>query len=315
MVRQRYMRRFLIIWISTFFSLSVAADSYAPINECGFLAGGLPGEATTRFESWSWGQKTIIIKPEQLLPAKYLKDLQAEFGEINLVQKLAKDRHIFTIKAGKEEVAHFEFHKTDLNAKALVVEELVLANPLSDGKHGELNLDQYKAGLPPEIFRYARDHVKALAKAGGFTHLYALGQQNFIVLSLYRRTVGMEPIGDRRFIDHVDKLYRYARKEMPEAYRPQNVQEFSEILGSYMYIRRLSARNRELWDNYVAKGEIDPSIEVLKNADGEFMGMVFEKGLPTQKVFFASPAALGPVEPLKWHDAVNKSWAVIGTTL
>lgn len=280
--------------------------------ECDIVSASspVPVQAPVSVQRWAFTDRKINLRPEQLLPADYLQQLRTAFGEVRISEKASSSNpdnelHI-AILAGEKKVAQVILGRFQRDRHAIAVDDLRLENPLADATAGGVGLGQYSKGLPPEIFRYMRDQLYVIAKAGGYRRLVVAAAENFTVMTLYRRTANMKPAGQTasETIEMLDTLYKYSRKEMPEHLRPQNIQEFTDMLGTASKREDLNRDIENAWDNYRATKTPGPGMQVLKNSKGELMAAVFNEGTPQQKVIFIDTVQVPP-RLFRWFDVAS----------
>lgn len=275
--------------------------------ECDVISAGAPvSESRPAIERWSFRDATIKLRADQVLPPKYLSELKAAFGEVNAKIERVEERIEVNITAGDKNVGKFILQRPG-DRYALEMHTLRLENPLAEYQAGGVAMSQYQKGLPPEIFRFAREQIFAFARAGNYKRIITDSAENFTVLTLYRRTVGMEPAGQRakQVIGMLDELYAFARKEMPESVRPKNIQEFTEILGSSSKREDLDLDCEFVLDAYSRKQQLPNGARVLTNDKGKLMAVVVNEGAANQRVKFVN-TSMSPPTIFQWFDVAYR---------
>lgn len=231
------------------------------------------------------------IMAVDLLPASFIDRVEKEVGPVRVFQKAVYGTlfvEIFAIDGG-------EFTRPILQAQLipdprhpvqLRIEGLLLSHPSYRSLPNErLRGTQSTKGLPADVFRFAKNRLIDLAKNWGIETIHARGVQNYLVLSLYRRVVGMRPADQEslRTISFLDELYNYARRELPTDLRVKSVGEFSDILGnptSKIY----KSPGDDAWEYFREMGVPAPRMELLYNSNGRIMGFILKK-----KIYFIDP--------------------------
>jgi hypothetical protein len=165
-------------------------------------------------------------------------------------------------------------------ASSVIVDNLRLENPIKANDKTGLNLEQNSKGLPLDVFRHVNRRLVEMLKAGGYSEMKTNSQQHFGVMMLYRKVVGMEPANKtaKGYLDEIDAIYQFARKELPEELRPTSVDHFSRLLGavntlpSGWTLERVNQLNR-----YFKTGEVPADVEIKFNSEGKPVCAIFHK--------------------------------------
>lgn len=236
---------------------------------------------------WSHKQQNLVLTPTDLLPPDYLRQIVSEVGpfKVEVTHRSQESTLQIEGRIGRETYIRVALVADPDNPKSLIVDNLDLQDPLKSGKKDHLNIDQKGKGLPPQVFQHIRSKLFEIARAGGFTEIRTTSQQNYTVLMLYRRFVGMVPADSesQKKIEYLDSLYHFARKELPESERVRNVEEFSRILGtgtldpsglgfgSFILFKRIQSLK-----DYLEKGIKDETFDLLVNSKNEVIGALFQ---------------------------------------
>lgn len=265
-------------------------------------AGGAPQlAAPSPVGRWSFAGPALSLRLDQLFPVGYLSDLASGVGVPRLLIEPGPAKLAFKVIAGADiQVAKFELFPAPGRTDALMIEELRLENPLSSRQN--IHLSQYKKGLPADVFRYARDRIFEIARAGGFAYLATGGAQNYAVSMLYRRVVGMRPVtaeGEALF-SRLDALFFTARKLVPDPFRIDSLDDFAETLGDVGNSSATPDAESAL-GFYNQFGTFPRGIRTIQS-DTALFGFIIPSDPPVRKesVFFLDP--LRPDRILQWKN-------------
>lgn len=233
------------------------------------------------YQTWSMSEQNLILEAKDLFPADYLKKVLAERGPLVFEVLYYPGKGYLRIIGNVEEETYVRVAliQDPENPKSLIIDELNLQDPLRSDESSNLNLDQMGKGLPPQVFRYVKDHLFEVIKAGGFEQIKTHSQQHYTVLMLYRRFVGMEPLNEasRKKLEYLDSLYRFSRKELPEEYRPKDIEEFSRWLGSGGEDPSgITLKRAQLLKKYLETGKKHRSFTLLKDSQNRTLGALFK---------------------------------------
>jgi len=236
---------------------------------------------------WSHKQQNLVLTPMDLFPPDYLRQVVSEVGpfKIEVIHRPEEGYLKIEGRVGRETYIRVALIIDPNNPKSLIVDNLNLQDPLQSRKKDQLNIDQKGKGLPPQVFQHIRGKLFEIARAGGFSEIRTVAQQNYTVLMLYRRFVGMVPADSetQKKLEYLDSLYHFARKELPESERVRNVEEFSRLLGtgtldpsglgfgSFILFKRIQSLK-----DYLEKGVKDETFELLVNTKKEVIGALFK---------------------------------------
>jgi len=275
--------------VRLFFSwivLAALAGSQFSLAECTeALKKILPQPSPTLNESsfrpWSIQDQNLKLTARDLFPEDFVKDVEQHVGPFEIKLSYPPKKNTVTIegRVNKQRYLVVSLIQDHSHPGTLLVDNLNLQNPLEAGSTKGLNPDQSGKGLPPQVFRYVRNQLFELSKAGGYEQIRTHSQQHFAVMMLYRRFVGMEPANEatKAFIDEVESLYSFARKELPEELRPADVEEFTRWLGTVNSNPMGRTKRRELLLNHFFQtGDLAPFIRLLKNKEGKLIGAHFQ---------------------------------------
>lgn len=309
------MRRNTIFLLYVFLCCSVAYG--ADEQNCDVLASGAPGtwDKGPEVARWSMDRNDLTLSIEHFLPRKYVVDLRAAFKELTLKVRDHADFGVrmrnYRIEADGKLVAEVDLFRSLQNPAWMGVDGLRLENVLQPSG-GQLKLEQYARGLPPEIFRYAREQIFNIARAGGFTGVVSVQQSSFSVMMLYRRVVGMQPAGTAvAAVNYIDKLYSFARKELPKEYRPDDIQAFTRMLGGYSENAAISNEFELAVQGYLRNGTLPSHIKPLANKAGEVLALVANSGTPEQRLVFLDNRNPLARSIFRWQDVQKRFQTVL----
>ena len=196
-----------------------------------------------QLKDWSFYGDKFTLAAKDLLPADYLEQVKAEIGPVELSMNHTLYGEIPTIEfwchAKGQTIAEFVLQKGE---SSVILHGLRASNPLAvqAGETTRVKLEQKAPGLPPPVFAHAKRRILELVKRSATPRLEALGCQNFSVLMLYTKGVGMipkTPLAEKT-IAMLNSHYQFARKQLPEEFRPKSVQDFTAMLGGTNFQRQ-----------------------------------------------------------------------------
>ena len=238
-------------------------------------------DAPTSIPYWKYPEPPAL-KVTAFLPEAFVKEVEEKIGPVNLKFEPSPNLLGIRVTTQRSNGRTAAIVKVDVwpdaqNPKSLVIEHLRLENPLDERTGSALGHSQNAKGLPTNVFRFARDQVFAFAKAGGYEVVKTGGVQNFVVLNLYRKLVGLEPASDlaRRSVEHLDKLFIYAKRKLPEAYRAKSADDFSKMIGDVNNGTN-SYDVRRIWSEYVSTQQIEAGVTLLKDENEKVLGFIYE---------------------------------------
>jgi len=279
-------------WVLLLSAISVKiswADCPADLAK---LASASSDKQTSTFASWSFKERNLSLTPSQIFPPDYIKAVEEKLGPLEMEVTFSSRESAVKIRGIVRNQTYFTvslFENLRFPGK-LLIDQLRLENPLEINSGAKLGPDQRAKGLPPETFRFIQRNIFELAKAGGHDQVFTNSQQHFAVAMLYRRIVGMEPAegAASKLFSELEKVYLFARRELPESFRPKDVQEFTEWLGtvSSKPAGYKSSRVEKL-ERYFKTGELDPSVQIYKDKEGNPICAVFtDEEKTASKVLF-----------------------------
>jgi hypothetical protein len=236
-------------------------------------------EAST-FPEWRMKDQNLKLTARDLFPEDFVKEVEENVGPFQIRVMFDPKRSTVNIMGHVKNDYYVRVSLIEDSSapQSLIVDGLNLQNPLEADNRKGLNPDQSGKGLPPQVFRYVRNKLFELSKAGGFTQIRTHSQQHFAVMMLYRKFVGMEPQDEasKAFVEEIESLYSFARKELPEELRPADVEEFTRWLGTVNSDPTGRTKKRkQILDTYFRTGELHESAQLLKNKNGKAIGVIF----------------------------------------
>ncbi|MCM2277155.1 MAG: hypothetical protein NDJ89_03700 [Oligoflexia bacterium] len=257
------------------------------------------------FEPWSFG-KPVKLRPEQVLPPEFLAKVEETLGAVRVEVSQNRNQMFFKVHAGRRKSPFMKWALVkEPQANTLEMGELRLENPLEST--GGLHLSQKNKGLPFKVFLYARERLFEFARAGGFTRLVSHESQNFTVLMLYRKMVGMEGANaaSSQMISTLDELYEFAKK-LPEDIRPRSLDAFSRSLGDYNKTADgAEALQAKLTEIRKSGAKLPDGYTEYKNAAGQTLAIAVQApGREERQVFYLNPQSPFP-RVLQWMQ-INK---------
>ena len=245
------------------------------------------------FSKWSIQEKNLKLTAGDLFPEDYLKQVESEKGPFQIKIQHTPERGYVAISGSVKSKTYVRVKliQDEKHSESLIVDELNLQDPLKDDQRDNLNPDQTGKGLPPNVFRQVKQQLFEIAKAGGYSDIRTHSQQHYAVVMLYRRFVGMEPADEasKKTLDYLDSLYSFARKELPESLRPLDIEEFTKWLGTVgSDPAGITLGRAQILRNYLETGKEDPSFTLLRNKEGQAIGVLFNDRLKAKSniVFF-----------------------------
>lgn len=229
---------------------------------------------------WSIQDQNLKLSARDLFPEDYVKQVEADRGPLRIEVRHVPERGYVAISGSVKSKTYVRVKliQDKRHAESLIVDELNLQDPLKDDQRDNLNPDQTGKGLPLNVFRHVKEQLFEIAKAGGYSDIRTHSQQHYAVVMLYRRMVGMEPADEKskKTLDYLDSLYSFARKELPEALRPADIEEFTKWLGTAgLDPAGVTLGRARLLEKYLETGKEDPSFTILKNKEGQAIAALF----------------------------------------
>ena len=262
---------FLSLWF-----LCIAAQSSLVFSDCSDVLSRLDS-----FSSWSLEESNLSLKARDLFPEEYLRQVESQLGPWD-IQVLHRPQRGFVQIVGtvrSRPYVRVKLIQDPRDRKSLIVDELNLQDPLQKAEPSQLNPDQMGKGLPPQVFKHIKEQLFKIAKAGGYEEIRTNSQQHFAVVMLYKRFVGMEPANEtsQKILEHLEGLYSFSRKELPEDLRPRDVEEFTRWLGTGGEDPSgLTERRLQILEKFLETGKEDSSFTLLKNKKGEMVAALFK---------------------------------------
>lgn len=267
-----------------YFSLGLSLKSWADCPEdLSRLAASAEPRPPIAFSKWSFKEQNIKVTAEQLFPPDYIKEIEEKVGPIQMrvyylsgkdtmvkIQGVVRNQSYFTVSL----IGNPDY------PKKLLIDQLRLENPADSGEGPKLHYDQRAKGLPPAVFRYVQKKIFELAKAGDYEEVFTNSQQHFAAAMLYRKIVGMEPVPgiSETLFSEIEKLYAFARRELPQELRPTDVKDFTEWLGTVSAKPSgYTLERAKKLEHYLKTGELDPSIQIFKDKEGRPICALFTK--------------------------------------
>jgi hypothetical protein len=300
--------RLILLLVLLLATLRGGVPAFAsPDCEDSFKALPTSGQSAVEpFSHWSFAEPPTPT-PEQILPDDFLTELKTNLGKPRVEVEAEDGRIGFKVYAGRRvnQVMEWAFFQ-DEQPDTLEVDELVLQNPIA-GTTGKLHYAQESKGVPFKTFMYARNRLFELAKAGGYQAVSSRGAENFTVLMLYRKMVGMSPRDPLSIetVEYLDRLYRFA-KTLPEDIRPKSLDEFSRSLGDYWHPAAGVRSAKYRW-----KKGAPGTYEAFKDDEGHVLAIAIpgEKPGSPRRVFYINQLDDEP-DVLQWSTICRKAHAV-----
>ncbi len=281
-------------------TLLVATNLFANPQFC--LQGVLDDISVKNYQpakiaKWSMDKMDLFLRPEQILPAAYLKQLKLEGYEVILKTKSLPDSVEVKLTAThKNDILRLSLFENVQDPKTLMIDNLSLKDPLNVGV-AKLNASQSEKGLPLAIVAYIKRQFYEIAKAGGYTKIGAAGTQNYLVTLFYLRSIGMKPVDKKshQLIEFCHELYQYARKHLPEDLRPTTLDQFAKMLGGHDF-KSLDKRSELIFLNYGNFKTLPAGVSELKDSNNNVIGFINRKEIRSgfSKVYFIDKMAKYP---------------------
>jgi hypothetical protein len=167
-------------------------------------------EAPT-FPEWRMKDQNLKLTARDLFPEDFVKEVEENVGPFQIRVMFDPKRSTVNIMGHVKNDYYVRVSLIEDSSapQSLIVDGLNLQNPLEADNRKGLNPDQSGKGLPPQVFRYVRNKLFELSKAGGFTQIRTHSQQHFAVMMLYRKFVGMSrfiPLREKNCLRSSDPL-------------------------------------------------------------------------------------------------------------
>lgn len=312
--REMFARGLAAAWLTM---TMAGSQSFAqgPGN-CESLATALDNQVITSDQivpvaTWSMAKGDLQLSPEQILPSKYVQSLAEKFNFDLKVKPIVDQKTIsVALSIGSKDTAYpsatevITFKLQEDTVDRVLVDNLVLEDPLNESI-SNLKDSQLGKGLDQATFRFAKHQLFEIARSAGYKKIYTKSQQNFLVLMLYRRSVGMTPANQitARYLEMFDRYYRLARRDLDQSITPKNVHQFSKILGSVWHAP-FSQSMQAAWSRFRRFGSATPGYEFTPVNDpknGERVGVIVKMSNGEEQFVFINK--LDPKEPLlAWGD-------------
>ena len=152
---------------------------------------------------WSMAEMNLNLKPEQILPESYLKQLKKASHEVTLRMKSSKQGVDIKLSVDKMPPRKKDILELSLlggidDPKTLTIDNLSIKDPLNVGV-AKLSASQAEKGLPIAVVNHIKKQFFQIAKAGGYEKIGAAGTQNFLVTLFYLRSIGMKPADKKSY--------------------------------------------------------------------------------------------------------------------
>ena len=232
------------------------------------------------FPAWSNAEKNLKLTAQDLFPEDFVSNIESSLGPFDIKVAHHPLRGFLSI-AGvvrNRPCVRVKLFEDPDHPNSMIVDDLNLEDPRRREDSNHLSPDQASKGLPPQIFKYVKERLFEIVRAGGYQEIRTHSQQHFSVVQLYKRFVGMEPADEksRVTLEYLEGLYSFARKELPEDLRPKDVEEFTRLLGSVgSDPSGFTETRRQHLENYLNLGVVHPSFTLLKNKKGDTVGALF----------------------------------------
>jgi len=233
------------------------------------------------FPSWNFKDQNLKLTPEQLFPTDFIKEIEGSVGSLEMRVTFSSSQTAVKIQGVVRGQTYFtvSFFESPEYPGQILIDQLRLENPLEFKQKEHLNLDQRAKGLPPSVFRHVQKNIFELAKAGGFSQAFTNSQQHFGAAMLYRKLVGMDPSpgASAELFSEIEKIYNFARRELPEELRPSDVTVFTSWLGTVTVKPAAYTRQRaDKLEHYFKTGQLDNSIQILNDKEGKPICAIFK---------------------------------------
>ena len=272
-----------------------------------------------QFASWSFAAKNFSAKPEQVVPRGFIDLIESTpgMGKVQLSVNHAVHKTTPTLEvwlhAEQKLISEFILQPVIGNSKAVIIEGLRAENPLSTQQN--FKLDQKKKSVPLEVFKFMKNSVFEAIRAGGFNTILCKGSQNYTVLMLYRRMIGMKPATEsaRSFMTMLDEYYDFARHDLPDDLKAHSVQDFTIMIGGTKEPRVTSIMQATFRD-YLKYGDkaLHTSVKTIKDKNGRTIALVFNidgKKFVTFVDWTASPTQL-----IDWNTSAARGQTALELT-
>jgi hypothetical protein len=206
-------------------------------TNCPSLAEQLENSPNAEVAPWSIERNDLRLTVEQLLPQTYIQkilEIWQEMPRLQISNQPFQDKVkiIVEVKLGNETFVKISLRESD-NKESVALDDLRMED-ITSLEIKNLKVSQKSKGMPLNVFFHLRKRLERIAAAGGFKSMQSSSQQNFNVVMLYRKVVGMEAANEKsaEVLSQLDRLYEIARKEFPESLRPESMDAFARMLGA-----------------------------------------------------------------------------------
>ena len=258
------------------------------------------------FEPWKIQERNLKLSTAQLFPEAFVKEVESKKGPFSLrLEYLPTGRLRINGEVAGRVYVHVTLIPDETKPESISVDGLVLENPLAPQAPNKLNADQLRKGLPIEVFLHVKNQMIEMLKAGGYRRMVTDSQQHFGVVMLYKRAIGMEPSTEasKAIMEEIQALYSFARKELPEEYRPDSVDAFTRLIGSaWNPPEGYTSKRNQILNQYFQTGQLPENVQIIKDKTGKEICALFHEN-PNQKtgLLFLTHRSNRP-EIFKWSD-------------
>lgn len=264
-------------------------------------------QPTDLIPKWSFKERNLTLTPQQIFPKEFLKEIEEKKGPVHIQVQFSLRDSSLKIKGSIKDQPYFKVRFLGNNnfPEKLLIDGLLVENPLAEGSDRILNSGQKAKGVSFSDFRYMTGQIFEVAKAGGYKEAFTTTQQHFAVTMLYKKLLGMEPTpgAGAELFSELEKIYLFARKELPVELRPKDVREFTEMLGSAGSVPSgLTTRRLNQLAEYFHTGQLDPSIKIFRDKEGKPICAYFsdKEKAKGKMVFIYQPH--GRPQVLQWSE-------------
>lgn len=265
------------------------------------------------FSPWSFKNQNLVVTARQLFPEDFLKEVERDVGPLEMRVTFSAREDSVKIQGvvrGQTYLTVSLFENPE-NPGKLLIDQLRLENPLEFRQKSNLNLDQRSKGLPPSVFRYVQNRIFELSKAGGYEFVFTNSQQHFGAAMLYRKLVGMDPApgASTELFSEIEKIYAFARRELPEELRPSDVTVFTAWLGTVTAKpSAYSSQRVKKLEHFFKTGQLDSTIQILTDKEGKPICAIFKDEEKTAGKILFIYHHFGSPRVMDWVEiAVSKS--------
>ncbi len=255
-------------------------------------------------KSWSFEEKNLELKAEDLLPKEFVEQVEKAKGPIKTYTTFSDGRIDISIATERKLWMMVALIQDEHRPNSVIIDNLRLENPLAEEPRKNLNQEQFNKGLPASVFRHARDKIFEIAKAGGYEFAHTNSQQHYAVIMLYRKLVGMEPATPEaaQIVEKLDNYYRFSRTKLPEDVSAKSLEDFSSMLGGYNSPQSGWTHTRStILEEYFKTGILPSDVTVYNDTDGKPMAVVFPKDDSAKSQVILIEMVEGKLEMLSWR--------------